>query len=454
MSKAYYTLLLIFFSVFSFGYNSPKNKVVKTYYQQTTKKGDLKDVSVKEEYSVLDDNEEIKNGFYKKYSSYETLLIEGFYLNNKRNGIWKYYNNGIIKSEGNYKDDIQVGEKKEYDIDGNLISITNYDANGDLTGAFKIFNAERKCITEGKFLKSELDGKLNYYYDDGKIRCTTLYSNSKGIDTAWSYYPSGNKMAYKTFIGGYAYSFKGFYEDGEIQYQSKLIDTIDFKYEKKYFYKNEQVEIASVENDTMIFEIQNYSKIGKKLDNGTYKNGNGIMKSYNEDTLLSEIEFKNFLKDGLAVYYYSNGNKKESVFYKADKIDGDWYNYKEDGSLDYIGKKKTKDYVAILDNTIDYTDIKPTFKGGVKMLMKYLAKNIQYPSIARENGLEGKVVIKFSIKSFGNVSDVTVLKDSVGGGCAEESIRVVKNMPFWNPAFKFGFPVNTFYVLPVTFKLQ
>jgi TonB family protein len=417
-------------------------------------RGTLKNGSVKKEYEVLDSDEEIKNGFYREYAADETMVMQGYYLNNKRNGLWKYYFNGTIKSEETYKDDIEVGEKREYDLVGNLISITNFNNDGDLEGDFKIFNIENICITDGKFLKSKINGKLTYYYDDGKTRCTAFYINGTPVDTAWSYYPSGNKMAYKLFDHGNITLIEGYYEDGKIQFQSNLLDTIDYKYEKKYFYKNGQVEISSIENDSLVFEIQNYSKDGLKLDNGNYKNGNGIMKSYNEDTLLSEINYREYKKDGLAIYYYSNGNKKESAFYKDNKQDGDWYNYKTDGSLDYIGKRRETKYQVINKADMDYTDIQPTFRGGIMSLMKYLQKSIRYPSLARENGLEGKVIIKFSVKMFGNVSEVSILKDNVGGGCADESIRVVKNMPLWYPAFKFGFPVKTYYTLPVTFKLQ
>lgn len=454
MTKHLLILSFIVSFASSFADNPQKTKVVKTYYQKMTKKGDLKDDGLKEEYEVLKDYESVKNGFYRKYSENKALEEEGTYSNNKKNGLWLFYYNNKLQKEVNYKDDIETGELKEYDLDGRLVSTSLLNDYGHLDGDFKIYNTDNLCITSGKFRNNMLDGVVSYYYDNGNIRCRINFKDDIAIDTARSFYPNGSKMAFKTFVNGYTQTVEGFYEDGKRLYRAILLDTVDFKYKKEYFYENGNIKAISVENDSILFEIQNYSSSGIKLDNGNYINGDGTLKSYNNDTLVSEISFNNYMKDGLAIYYYSNGNKKESVFYKNDKITSDWYNYNADGSLDYIGKKKINDYAASFDKEIDYTDIKATYRGGVKELMKYLAKNIRYPSLARENGLEGKVIIKFSVKKFGNLSEIKVLKDGVGGGCAEESIRVIKNMPLWYPAFTFGFPNKMFFTLPITFKLQ
>lgn len=102
----------------------------------------------------------------------------------------------------------------------------------------------------------------------------------------------------------------------------------------------------------------------------------------------------------------------------------------------------------------DRAEVMPGYPGGVPELMKFLQKNIRYPSLARENGLEGKVIVKFYVDTDGTVRDPTVLKDNVGGGCGDEAIRVVKSMPKWTPGSQRGKPVKVYYTLPVTFKLQ
>ena len=99
-----------------------------------------------------------------------------------------------------------------------------------------------------------------------------------------------------------------------------------------------------------------------------------------------------------------------------------------------------------------YVEQMPEFPGGQTELMKFLNKNLRYPPAARENGIEGRVVVQFVVDETGNISDLQVLRD-IGGGCAEEAVRVVKQMPNWKPGKQNGNPVKVYYKLPVTFKL-
>ena len=101
----------------------------------------------------------------------------------------------------------------------------------------------------------------------------------------------------------------------------------------------------------------------------------------------------------------------------------------------------------------DRAEVMPAYPGGPAAMLKYLANNIRYPSLARENGLEGKVTVKFTVDKDGSIKDPIVLKDGVGGGCADEAIRVIKTMPKWSPGLQRGNPVKVYYILPVSFKL-
>jgi protein TonB len=99
-----------------------------------------------------------------------------------------------------------------------------------------------------------------------------------------------------------------------------------------------------------------------------------------------------------------------------------------------------------------YVEQMPEFPGGQTELIKYLQKNLRYPAAARENGIEGKVVLQFVVDESGKISDIQTIRD-IGGGCAEEAIRVVKNMPPWKPGKQNGNAVKVYFKLPVTFKL-
>ena len=95
----------------------------------------------------------------------------------------------------------------------------------------------------------------------------------------------------------------------------------------------------------------------------------------------------------------------------------------------------------------------PDFPGGTAKLAEYLQKNIKYPQMARESGIQGRVFVNFVVEPDGHVSNVKVLR-SLGGGCDEEAMRVVKAMPKWKPGKQRGKPVRVSYILPVNFKLQ
>ena len=73
--------------------------------------------------------------------------------------------------------------------------------------------------------------------------------------------------------------------------------------------------------------------------------------------------------------------------------------------------------------------------------------------MARENGLEGTVVIRFIVDETGNIIRPEVIKD-IGGGCGQEALRVVKKMPLWEPGRQRDRKVKVYFNLPVKFKLN
>ncbi|MBR0170373.1 MAG: energy transducer TonB [Bacteroidales bacterium] len=95
----------------------------------------------------------------------------------------------------------------------------------------------------------------------------------------------------------------------------------------------------------------------------------------------------------------------------------------------------------------------PEFPGGLEAMYKFLAQNIKYPQLARENNITGKVYVTFVVEKDGSVSNARVLRD-IGGGCGAEAIRVVKSMPKWTPGKQRGKAVRVQYNLPVNFNLN
>ncbi len=95
----------------------------------------------------------------------------------------------------------------------------------------------------------------------------------------------------------------------------------------------------------------------------------------------------------------------------------------------------------------------PSFVGGDVEMMKFIYKNIKYPSIAKDNDIEGSCVISFIVETDGSISDAKIERD-IGGGCGEEALRVVNSMPDWNPGKQRGKAVRVKYNLPVFYKMK
>ena len=95
----------------------------------------------------------------------------------------------------------------------------------------------------------------------------------------------------------------------------------------------------------------------------------------------------------------------------------------------------------------------PEFPGGMEALYKYLAQNIKYPQLARDNNITGKVYVTFVVERDGSIANPRVLRD-IGGGCGAEAIRVVKSMPKWTPGKQRGKAVRVQFNLPVNFNLR
>ena len=95
----------------------------------------------------------------------------------------------------------------------------------------------------------------------------------------------------------------------------------------------------------------------------------------------------------------------------------------------------------------------PQFPGGPAELLKYIAKNLHYPAIAAENGIQGRVILRFVVSAEGNVENVQVLR-SLDPYCDKEAIRVVQSLPKWIPGKQNGRNVPVYYTCPIVFKLQ
>ena len=95
----------------------------------------------------------------------------------------------------------------------------------------------------------------------------------------------------------------------------------------------------------------------------------------------------------------------------------------------------------------------PQFPGGEAELLKYIASHIKYPTMAAENNIQGRVVVKFVVGKDGRVGEVVVVRGK-DPDLDKEAVRVVKTLPNFIPGKMNGQAVSVWYTLPINFKLQ
>ena len=171
------------------------------------------------------------------------------------------------------------------------------------------------------------------------------------------------------------------------------------------------------------------------------KSSNQNLKQYIKGTpifvqIFNDDKYKDFL--------YEWWNPNVSDYYKQQLI-----NNNVPKNSFYTQKPITTEIeTGIYDNV----DIMPSYKGGTQELLNFISNNLVYPKPAMENNLEGDVFIKFYIDENGKINNPQVIKDRVGGGCAEEAVKLIQKMPLWNPGLQNGKKVKVYYTLPITFK--
>jgi TonB family protein len=114
----------------------------------------------------------------------------------------------------------------------------------------------------------------------------------------------------------------------------------------------------------------------------------------------------------------------------------------------------TSDDLKVVDGMKVHLDVDklPEFPGGKDALYTYLGNNIKYPDAAKEAGIEGKVIVEFTITKEGEIENV-VAKNALGGGLDIEAVNVIGGMPNWVPAMKDGEAVAVQFTMPIAYQL-
>jgi TonB family protein len=122
--------------------------------------------------------------------------------------------------------------------------------------------------------------------------------------------------------------------------------------------------------------------------------------------------------------------------------------------LDSIGDSvwnKNETQIDSINDVVTFAEQMPEFKGGHVEMMKFINKNLIYPKAAKNNNIEGRVVLQFIVNFDGSLSSLEVVK-SIGYGCDEEAQRLVNLMPNWSPGKQNGQIIRCRYTLIIVFK--
>ena len=160
-----------------------------------------------------------------------------------------------------------------------------------------------------------------------------------------------------------------------------------------------------------------------------------------------------------------NDKKKEEKFKKPPpkKVIADVLKIVDDTTkIVEIGPMWTPEDTIIFDDPIiiendePFTIVEepPVFPGGETSLRAYIAKRVVYPSVARENGIQGTVFLRFEVTKFGTIGKIEIFNKDEDEILKKASVDVIKNLSKFKPGMQNGQKVNVWLSIPISFKLN
>ncbi|MGL4598892.1 MAG: TonB family protein [Bacteroidia bacterium] len=479
---------------------------VKTYYTGNRKESELNYVNNKlqgEQMQWFDNGNVFRRSVYEQgeLTYQRTNYLDGrpqdisSYLNGSKDGVWRKYPNsentkdtlpekvtswkdgklhgtsrsyyrGVLVEEIEYVNGQMHGHFQQWDYTG-LKTADMYYADGLKDGLCTFFNMGIPTY-EGRYNKGLNEGMHVFFARNGLHRQELFYNKYGRIDSTITYYQLG-KVASRRFTLSSSYGGKGivavlkekyeeYNEEGVLLLQGYFINDakegewksfyatgakkstsvfvrgeLNGKYEKWYSTGKKMIEFSCRDN-SVVAEPKVWDAKGLALKPNTSEYEETVKRSLPDDVSYNPSRFdknknlvENFQQD-------DNGTRE-----------GDQESFVEDVPVE------ASEPVEIFQNIEE----EPSFPGGKEAMMNYIGKQIRYPALEKEMGIQGTVYVSFVVLKDGKIDSVEVLKGVAGGaGLDKEAIRVVTFMPPWTPGRHNGKPVNTKMTLPIKFALQ
>lgn len=228
------------------------------------------------------------------------------------------------------------------------------------------------------------------------------------------------------------------------------------------FRTNSECEISS--------ENVSVREIVDNCQSGTYTTRAFFVETYDYDKLVFLIESEDYIipvqlvKDDLGAekrFRSLNLNKGDVVSVTGElqkiRIDEEFFKGLSKARILDIEQRKEEDEVDKTDPeqvAFQLVEEKPSFQGGdANEFSKWVNSQLVYPANAKKNGVQGRVVLQYTITTEGNITDVKILR-GVDPELDQEAVRVVSNSPKWEPGKAGGKPVPVVYTFPVIFQLR
>jgi antitoxin component YwqK of YwqJK toxin-antitoxin module len=299
---------------------------------------------------------DLREGYLKEYSmngdlQNTTKYISGKIVENppelaRLDTRTEYYEGGIIKSSGTYKNGIPEGTYREYSLDGKITSSKIfkdgilaaegiYDLSDKEQGPWKEYHPNGQIKSQGEYKDGKRIGEWVFYYPNGKLEQKGKYDKKGQAQGAWNwYYESGNLLREENYLNDVLDGATTEYDDaGKIVTKGQYVDG---QKEGVWEYEmGDYKEVGNYKADRRDGEWKHFYTPGESIRfEGNFVDGN---------------------PDGKHVYYYPNGKIKEEGRYIVGRKEGDWLYYGEDGI-----KQLTILYKDDVEIKFDGVKVKPT----------------------------------------------------------------------------------------------
>ena len=326
-----------------------------------------------------------------KFKFYHASFIACFFA---LNGFAQKQNVYFLKNDGRY---VQVKDSADFirivrepDSGTVFYNVLDYYLNGNL-----------KLVGKSSAIEPvKLEGMTLSYYPDKKKKRVANYDKGKLSGAVYDYYPNGKLYRAMNYQSG--------------------VQGVEGTGSEPYFMADENIKSV-------------YDSAGVEI----VKDGNGHYPIFDND--YKYVEEEGDVKDGKRNGTWKGTSNNSKISFTEEYADGKFI---KGTSTDENG------------NTKIYTvkEALPTFKGGESAFGRYLSQSINYPDRARQNNIQGRVILSFVIEIDGSLTEIKVLKN-VSYDLDAEAVRVIRKSPKWNPGIQHGIPVRVSYVMPINFNL-